>query len=275
MRKWGYKDGWTLRAAPYDFRFGTSSMPNFYEPLRHLVEQTFRETRGRRVTLLAHSMGGLLAHHFLSRQPRHWKEKYIESLVTLNTPWQGSIVMLQAVLSGYTWGFSSVDALLLRHAQRSSPSAFSMFPSPAAWGRHHTVVATPGRNYTTWEYDALFEDAGFPVGRHMWENSRRDVESYRQAPGVPSHCLYSSGRDTATGLRYGEEFPDSSPELLLGPGDGSVTINSARGCESWRSSGDFVLSREFTNTGHADILGSSEMHKHLETLLIRRNDVDS
>jgi len=85
----GYERGVSVRGAPYDFRYAPHSQPFYFVQLRRLVEDTFNLNGRRRVVLFAHSMGGLYAAYFLSRRPAAWKERYIEALITVNTPWAG------------------------------------------------------------------------------------------------------------------------------------------------------------------------------------------
>jgi len=85
----GYRRGVTIRAAPYDFRYAPHSQLSYFTELRHLAENTWAINSRRKVVLLAHSMGGLYAAYFLSRQTGAWKERYIEAVVTVNTPWAG------------------------------------------------------------------------------------------------------------------------------------------------------------------------------------------
>lgn len=83
--------GESLRGAPYDFRYAPHSQAFYFVRLRQLIEQTSTLNARRRVVLLAHSMGGLYAAYFLSRQTAAWKDEYIEALITVNTPWAGQL----------------------------------------------------------------------------------------------------------------------------------------------------------------------------------------
>ena len=85
----GYARGRSVRAAPYDFRYAPHSQRFYLVSLRQLIEDTWTLNGRRRVVLFAHSMGGLYAVYFLSRQTAAWKRRYIEALVTVNTPWAG------------------------------------------------------------------------------------------------------------------------------------------------------------------------------------------
>lgn len=49
--------------------------------------------------------------------------------------------------------------------------------------------------------------------------------------GVATSCVYSLGLDTPVELVYSAgQFPDSQPAWRTGPGDGTVTLDSAMAC---------------------------------------------
>jgi len=85
----GYERGVSVRAAPYDFRYAPHSQVFYFVKLRQLVEETWATNGHRKVVLLTHSMGGLYAAYFLARQTPAWKDRYVEALITVNTPWAG------------------------------------------------------------------------------------------------------------------------------------------------------------------------------------------
>ena len=53
----------------------------------------WRAARGGsgRATIVAHSLGGILAFYWLQRQPARWRSRYVSRLVTLGTPWGGDV----------------------------------------------------------------------------------------------------------------------------------------------------------------------------------------
>ena len=94
----GYERGLTVRGAPYDFRYAPHSQAFYFVQLRQLVEETWAINGRRKVVLLAHSMGGLYAAYFLSRQPAAWKDRCVEALVSVNTPWAGQSPSIQRLM---------------------------------------------------------------------------------------------------------------------------------------------------------------------------------
>ncbi|CAL8108210.1 unnamed protein product [Calicophoron daubneyi] len=90
----------TLRGAPYDFRIDQSNVlrilcqltslwisgtnKDFVPKLKQLIEETYTRNGNRRVVLFAHSMGSIVAVRFLGAMTTEWKQKYIETFVTVN-----------------------------------------------------------------------------------------------------------------------------------------------------------------------------------------------
>lgn len=93
-------------------------------------------------------------------------------------------------------------------------------------------MRTPKANYTLQDYRQFFQDIGFKDGWFM----RQDTEGLVEAtvpPGVRLHCLYGTGVPTPESFDY-ESFPDRDPKIHYGSGDGTVNLQSALHCQTWR-----------------------------------------
>ena len=93
-------------------------------------------------------------------------------------------------------------------------------------------MRTPKANYTLQDYCQFFQDIGFKDGWSM----RQDTEGLVEAtvpPGVRLHCLYGTGVPTPESFDY-ESFPDHDPKIHYGTGDGTVNLQSALHCHTWR-----------------------------------------
>ena len=275
IRAWGYKSGTSLRGAPYDFRYGAPSQPHDYHSrLKALVEETYAANHGNKVTLLTHSMGGLLAHSFLVTQTQEWKDRHIKELISLSTPWKGTVTMMHAILSGYTWGHSiGIDHLTIRRVQRNSQSGYFLLPSPSLWGPSETLVQTTHKNYTAHQYKQIMEDIGYPQGVQMWEGVK-DLIMDLPHPGVSVFCLHSYGVHTAQTLVYKEgEFPDFQPTVLHGDGDGTVNLRSLQACREWSNSPATqkhpVVHKVFHRVTHNGMLHDRAVLEYLREVITR------
>uniref|UniRef100_A0A915HFX2 Uncharacterized protein n=1 Tax=Romanomermis culicivorax TaxID=13658 RepID=A0A915HFX2_ROMCU len=73
----------------------------YYVDLKHLVEETYRSNGGRKVVLAAFYTGGIYAMTFLNHHA--WKDEYIASLVTIGTPWLGTVGAILPYFESYSY----------------------------------------------------------------------------------------------------------------------------------------------------------------------------
>lgn len=64
------------------------------------MEQTYEENNKQPVILIAHSMGALMALHFLNQQDQGWKDQHIKNMVTLSGAWGGSMKAIKVYAIG-------------------------------------------------------------------------------------------------------------------------------------------------------------------------------
>ena len=70
------------------------------------------------VTLIAHSMGGPMSLIFLQRQNQKWKDKYINSMITLAGVWGGSVKALKVFAIGKAKQIYAPYLLFNRHQKK-------------------------------------------------------------------------------------------------------------------------------------------------------------
>lgn len=68
--------------------------------LKALIEETYTMNNKTSVTLIVHSMGGLMAIHFLRLQPQSWKDQHIRRMISISTPWAGSMKAVKVFAIG-------------------------------------------------------------------------------------------------------------------------------------------------------------------------------
>ena len=99
--------------------FSLDEHSEYFTKLRRLIEETYQYS-GRRVMLILHSMGAPMMLYFLTHQPQHWKDKHIETVVSLAGAWGGSMKAVKVYSSGINiyWIFHDFVAF----SQKNCPS---------------------------------------------------------------------------------------------------------------------------------------------------------
>ncbi|MCJ1681447.1 hypothetical protein MTF65_29650 [Streptomyces sp. APSN-46.1] len=173
------------------------------------------ERREARVVLICHSMGGLIARHYVECLGGH---EVTRRLITLGTPHRGSLDALGHLVNGLRkgWGRLGVD---LSAFARSLPSLHQLTPD-------YTCVAGPGGL-------AYARDLPGLPGIDPW--LLKDAAAFhanlrRAAPAAPLHAITGIRQPTLTTAEYADDV--LTPLWLIDGiderGDGTVPRLSAR-----------------------------------------------
>lgn len=125
--------------------------------LKLLVEKAFTDNGAERVTFVTHSMGGRMLLYFLQQMSTEWKDKYIEQMITISTPWGGSVQAIQALSVGYDFGSSLIQNDKMRMVQHSCPSVVWLMPSHYFWKPDEVLINTKKKNYTINDIGQFFK----------------------------------------------------------------------------------------------------------------------
>ncbi|XP_062212295.1 lecithin-cholesterol acyltransferase-like 1 [Phragmites australis] len=265
LEKAGYEEGRNLFGAPYDFRYGlagpghSSQVGSAYlQRLKLLVESACEANGGKPVILLAHSLGGLFALQLLARNPLPWRTAHVKRLVTLSTPWGGSVQEMLTFASGNTLGVPFVDASIIRGEQRSAESNLWLLPTPKVFGNTTLVVSRHhNRSYSAKNMTQFLRDIGFEEGVEPYRTRIRPLVEALPEPGVPVTCLVGTGVDTVESLVFGDGGFDEDPETVVySDGDGTVNLSSLMGpIKAWNDSPAQVVEVvELPKVSHSGIL---------------------
>ena len=239
----------------------------YYSGLRSLVEEMYAANGMTRVTLIAHSMGGPVSLYFLNNiVSQTWKDTYIHAYIPVVGAWDGSVLALQFVISG----FVTSDAFLirsdlwnsLRDLLRSFQSVFWLLPSTAVFGNDTVFVQVGSVNYTANDYEALFQRIGYPDGYTMYTNVASLMDGWR-APNVSTYCYYGLlGADsTPVGFTYAEAgFPDAAPiSRTLANGDTVVSQVISEICLRWETEQSAPFESRTFAANHIDIISDDDV----------------
>ncbi|XP_066927117.1 lysosomal phospholipase A and acyltransferase-like [Clytia hemisphaerica] len=258
VKKFGYVRGKTLRAAPYDFRYDPGSADFYMLRLQNLIEETYKDNGNRKILLLSHSMGAPYTLHFLHGASQEWKDKYIKSWFTVSGTYAGSTKALKAYISGDGFGIPSVldEPLMLRRFQKTFSSLFYIFPDPSFWPKDMVVVKTLNATYTINEYENLFQDLRDPISSKVLKSVPKSWND--TAPGIKVYCVHGTDVPTSEVLTYGDNFPDATPTITTGDGDGTVNHRSLEACKRWNGNSD-VTYKTIKGASHNGILGDPKL----------------
>ncbi|XP_015178440.1 PREDICTED: group XV phospholipase A2-like [Polistes dominula] len=264
----GYIRNISLRGAPYDFRKGPNENEEYFVKLKSLIEETYYMNKNLPVTLIAHSMGAPMALIFLQKQTQAWKNKYINSLITLAGVWGGSVKAIKVFAIGDDLGAYLLRENVLKDEQITSPSLGWLLPSKLFWKENEVLVETENKNYTLANLQDFLIDINVPNG---WE-FRKDNEKYQlnfTPPGVEVHCLYGKQIDTLERLYYKPGMSiDGHPQFISGDGDGTVNLRSLEGCLHWQmKQKEKVYYQAFPGINHMTILKHPDILEYIKVVL--------
>jgi len=92
-----YDKSYPVYAFPYDFRIipNTSYMFELNRSMKESIEYIYNENSEKKIIIITHSLGSLLMMDFFNSNSKEWNEKYIDTVICINPPFDGSILALK------------------------------------------------------------------------------------------------------------------------------------------------------------------------------------
>ncbi|CAN6324155.1 unnamed protein product [Urochloa humidicola] len=262
LERMGYREGETLFGAPYDFRYAvtpgirSSVGAAFFRRLKSLVERASRRNGGRPVTIVAHSLGGPLAHHFLTQRPLPWRRRFVRRFVPVAAPWGGVVSVMYALIYGNNLNLS-IDAMALRSEYRSLQSSLWLLPTHRVFGRT-PLVTTRSRNYSAsaGEMSAFLDDIGLEDAVEPYNSMASMCRKLPASPRVPVSCVVGVGMGTLERMVYAGDgdLDRQTPAMVMGDG-GLVNLASLVAIDrAWRRPGAYFRMDKVRNVSHTDLM---------------------
>ncbi|KIH42838.1 hypothetical protein ANCDUO_27172, partial [Ancylostoma duodenale] len=103
-----------------------------------------------------------------------WKDKYIESHVSLAAPWGGAMQIVRLFASGYNMNYYRVFL---------PPSTLRPMLSVAVWNSSEVLASTDTKNYTLANVEEFFQDIKYPLGWDQYKVAAQ-MNGNLDPPGV-------------------------------------------------------------------------------------------
>jgi pimeloyl-ACP methyl ester carboxylesterase len=115
----------TLYILPYDWRLDLDSEDHFNR-LDQIIDLALKNSGAKKVVLLAHSMGGVIARAYLISRPA--RAAKVDSLISMGTPYLGSVKPYYGLVDGYDFGNPDVTQKTMKILARNFPAAHFLLP---------------------------------------------------------------------------------------------------------------------------------------------------
>jgi pimeloyl-ACP methyl ester carboxylesterase len=216
----------TLWLCPYDWR-----LSNFesVKALARVIDQAAAANPGKQITIIGHSMGGLISRCYLESGDYKANQGFaaISTLITLGTPHRGAPEALMAIVHGMRKAFLSGDQVKKVANDPRFPSVYQLLPPPGepfAWN----LASNADLNRVDIYDVALAAKLGLNAQNLQ---AARDFWSKLGSPPAGVRYFYFAGTreetvTAATYLDFGNSFRLEA-ELRPDGGDGTVPIWSA------------------------------------------------
>ncbi|BAS83122.1 lecithin-cholesterol acyltransferase-like 1 isoform 2 precursor [Oryza sativa Japonica Group] len=235
----GHRDGGSLFAAPYDFRYAVAPRGHpsavgerYFARLTRLIERASRLNGGRPAVVVAHSFGCALTYQFLRARPLAWRQRFVKHAVLLAAALGGFAEGMDGLASGAGSGLPNLAPPARARLARSQQSALWRLPTPMVFG-DRPVVVTKNSTYSANNITEFLDAIGFTEGVQPYVTRVLPMWRALPAPMVPVTSMYGVGVRTPETFVYGEAGFEGTPEVVYGDGDGNMNIVSLMAAEEW------------------------------------------
>lgn len=234
----GYASGTELFTVPYDWRLSVASSTF---RLEEAVASALHESPTGKVSIVAHSMGGLLAKEYLRGVT---STSFIDKLVLLGVPELGSPKAFKALTYGdnFGFGFGPVDIFNIERSKiisQNMPGVYELLPSREYFARSRPYIYdATGDAVSVPDYDGssafMMRDPDdqrnqFLLGRSDQTHSVLDGAGFN----VATSSLYRiAGCQNPKTIGMIRVYPDAEFDIDPIDGDGTVPLASATASEA-------------------------------------------
>ena len=204
--------------------------------------------------------------------PQEWKDKFIHAYIPISGPWKGSAELMGTLASGSNLGIVTVEPIWARPEQRTLPSSYFLLPTPSndSWSPEDVFIVSEKGNFTVYNLESFFESLNFAEGYTIYKSVTKDPLVDLPAPNVTTHCLYGNKMPTAYQYVYkGNDYPDKIGDVITGPGDGTVNLQSLSACLQWKDKQSNFDYKEIDGVLHFDLPSNKQVLDFVEGVVMK------
>ncbi len=211
---------------PYDWRRATDDIAS---KLKEFIDQQLAISPHSKVTLIGHSLGGLVILDYLARQATQaHAEKHVQRAITLGTPFRGTIEAVTSIAKA-----DDPKMKLARKLNRNNDPGRMMLSCPSVY----QILPAPHDLYPGWQptpmldiwNPATWKAAGISVNTAHLAQAKAHHHAIADAdPQVPFYCVVGVYYDTP--VKLPGDILTAIPQLIregIQGGDGTVEVSSA------------------------------------------------
>ena len=286
---WGYEENKDFFVFPYDWRLDNY---DHVEELDKKIDEALAASGEKKVVLVAHSMGGIVARAYM-RAHEKFTDK-IDSFITMGTPHLGAVKPYYAFLSGYNFDNHLVGNSIMKVIIQNCLAAYQIMPwkpfieGPSGeWSLEEAYGVKYHSTYLEPRTELIYLDA------YDWKWSLNPImvdeaRAFRNrlgtsAPiGIETYTIIGQGRATLSSYTAREpwfyepytgiEKADGSRWILeprardFGDGDGTVPIWSSSGLQNDRKF--YIQDLPGISAAHGSLPASSSVQSLVKNILM-------
>lgn len=238
-----------ISGVPYDFRIigNIEYRKELYNLLKVDIEKKVKETN-RKVVFISHSLGGLVLHDFLLEQTPKWNHNYIDKIITINCPYEGSVDALNAILNKKVNKpfLNKIDYLdTISGILWCIPNPYTS-PSKVLFQNETTIITSQNMS------KIVPEEVWNRIEYHFDDSLKKMTTSHN----IKSYIIHSNYIET-------NQCIDNSILECKTVGDGLIDINSLTYPKRWNNTELISI----PNLDHSVVLNSPVLFSILENLI--------
>lgn len=261
IKTFNYTDKLNLHSVPYDFRRGTNeSLYEFIRNLKQLIEFTYNRNENQSVHLISHSTGGSMVLFFLSQQSQQWKDRFIQTWISLSGNLAGEVDNFEDILRGF------VSPMIPKEILQTWDFYAWRLPEPFVFGSKRLLIQTTRKNYTSIDIQQFLNDINATDLAQIYPQTS-SILGDLPAPNVDTYCFYGVNVSTPIAYRIDEK---NRLETIHGWGDGEQDDTTNMSCQLWNetmSDKYRLICKGFDRISHTRLVGNDQVLNEIDRVI--------